>query len=292
MKPYEYHEPTRIEEACELLHSLGDKARILAGGTDLVIKMKRRVITPDHVVNIKNIPGLNDIRQTEDGFEIGAAVPLSAVVAHPGLRKKIPMLCEAAGAIGSVQVRNLATLGGNLCNAAPSADMAPGLLVLDATATLAGREGRRTIPLSSFFSGPGAVSLQRGEMLAQVTVPIPSAGTRSIYIKHGPRQAMDCAVVGVAVGLALEGEALLCRDAKIALGAVAPTPVRAVNTEKLLIGKPAAEFPLDAVKENIGEEVAPISDVRGSAAYRTAMVSTLAVRAIEGLIAECRGSQS
>jgi carbon-monoxide dehydrogenase medium subunit len=194
------------------------------------------------------------------------------------------MVSEAALTVGSPQVRNLATIGGNLCNGAPSADMAPGLLVLDSTVTISGVNGDRIMNLEEFFSGPGEVDLQRGEILKELFVPFPDKDMRMVYLKHGPRRTMDCALVGIAVALILKNSGQYCQFAKIALGAVAPTPVRAKKTEQLLSGKSVKEFQLRDIKEVLLNEIAPISDVRASATYRAEMVSTLTLRAIENLV--------
>jgi len=284
MKPFHYHEPATVKEACQLINTHWKRARILAGGTDLVIKMKKGVISPKHVINIKKISELNGIVEIHDGYKIGSITPLSAIASHEGLKIKQPIVSEAALMVGSSQVRNLATIGGNLCNGAPSADMAPGLLVLDTSVTLSGVNGDRTIKLEAFFCGPGEVNLQKGELLKELFVPFPDKDIRMVYLKHGSRRAMDCALVGVAVALILKDSGRHCQSAKIALGAVAPTPVRAKKTEQLLSGKSVKEFQLKEIKEVLLSEIAPISDVRASAGYRAEMVSTLTLKAIEDLV--------
>ncbi|UCD89648.1 MAG: xanthine dehydrogenase family protein subunit M [Desulfobacterales bacterium] len=284
MKPFQYHEPTTVKEACQLIATHWKKACVLAGGTDLIIKMKKGVILPEHVINIKKIPELNGISETSDGFKIGSITSLSAIANHEGIKAKQPMVGEAALTVGSLQVRNLATLGGNLCNGAPSADMAPGLLVLDSLITLSGVNGDRKMKLEEFFVGPGEVNLKKGEILKELFVPFPDKDMRMIYLKHGPRRAMDCALVGVAVALVLKNSGQQCESAKIALGAVAPTPVRAKKSEKLLSGKSVKDFPIQEIKKMLLTEIAPISDVRASATYRAEMISSLTLKAIENLV--------
>lgn len=283
MKQFQYHEPETIEEACALLSEMGNRAKILAGGTDLIVQMKKGAITPEHVVNIKKITTLDSIEENGEGYRLGALARLAEIADHPGLREKLPMICSSARSIGSCQVRNLATLGGNLCNGAPSADMAPGLLVLDASVTISGPSRKRSMPVEEFFLGPGAVNLEEGELLTEIFIPFPPEGTRQAYIKHGPRRAMDIAVVGVAVTLSLEKTSGRCHKVRVALGAVAPTPVRAKKTEELIVGKKINEIPLDLIAETVRREVIPISDVRASESYRLEMVSTLTVRAINML---------
>jgi carbon-monoxide dehydrogenase medium subunit len=204
------------------------------------------------------------------------------IATHRDLLRELPILPEAASTIGSSQVRNIATIGGNLCNAAPSADMSPGLLVLEAEAVIAGPEGRRTSPLEKFFTGPGDVDLASGEMLVEIRVSIPPKGTRMVYLKHGPRRAMDIAVVGAAVALTL-GDNGICKRALIALGAVAPMPVRAVEAEELIIGKRAGEIPYDALAKAVRNTIEPISDVRASADYRNEICAVLVERALNHL---------
>lgn len=283
MKPFNYHEPDTIEEACGLLKKHGDQARIIAGGTDLVIQMKRGVIAPGHVISIKRIETMRGITETTDGFRIGAVTPLAEVADHRGLKKQLPMISDSALSIGSAQVRNLATIAGNFCNAAPSADMAPGLLVLGTRLTIAGPDGNRELPLSDFFTGPGTTALETGEFVTHLFIPKQPESLRMTYLKHGPRQAMDCAVVGVAMCLDIDPSSGICRDVRIALGAVAPTPVRAVGTERMIAGKTVAELDFNAIESFVQSEASPITDVRGTAEYRSEMVSVLTRQAIETL---------
>jgi carbon-monoxide dehydrogenase medium subunit len=284
MKPFQYHEPETVKDACDLLSEFGREAAILAGGTDLVVQMKKGAVVLKQVINIKKIKGLDSIDEDGNGYRLGALSRLSDISAHPGLRERLPILCNSAGSIGSAQVRNLATVGGNLCNGSPSADMAPGLLVLDAAVSIEGPAGKRSVPLEAFFLGPGSVDLEEGEMLTEVYIPFPPEGTKQLYLKHGPRRAMDIAVVGVAVALCLDDQKGRCETAKIALGAVAPTPVRARKTEKLIEGKAIHEIPMNMITEALQQEMAPISDIRASAEYRYEIASVLTVRAIKTLL--------
>ncbi|MBU2646517.1 xanthine dehydrogenase family protein subunit M [bacterium] len=283
MKPFQYHEPESIPEACRLLTVYGDRARLMAGGTDLVIQMKRGHLSPGHVISIKKIEALHGITETAEGFTIGAATSLADVANHARLQEILPMVCRAALSVGSTQVRNRASIGGNICNGAPSADMAPGLLALGAQVAIAGVDGDRMIPVASFFTGPGTILLGKGEIVSRLFIPRPSENLRMVYIKHGPRQSMDCAVVGVAICLSIDPVTRLCQDVRIALGAVAPTPVRAVATEALIAGKKLSELDFKTIESLVRTEASPISDVRASAAYRSEMVSTLTTRAIENL---------
>lgn len=281
MKPFEYHEPETIRQACQLLKEYGDQARIMAGGTDLVIKMKRGLVSPKHVIDIKKIPDIRGVEKTREGVWIGAATSLADVADAPGLQEGLSMISRAALSIGSTQVRNRATIGGNICNAAPSADMAPGLLVAEAVASVSGPESAREVPLASFFTGPGTTRLAEGEIVTRLYIPLPPETRHMVYIKHGPRRSMDCAVVGVAVALDVDSTSSICRDVRIALGAVAPTPVRAARTEKLIEGKTFTGLDYEAIGARVREEISPITDVRASAEYRSDMVSILTIQALE-----------
>jgi len=282
-----YYEPKTIEEACSLLSQFGEDAKVLVGGTDLLPRMRRGLMAPNHIVNIKKIPGLDSItEEPESGLRIGALVTLAELAGNPVIRDKFPMIRTAANSIGSLQVRNLATLGGNLCNAAPSADMAPPLLAMESTVKIAGLKGQREISVEDFFVGPGEVKLEQGELLTEIHIPFPPLHAKQIYVKHSVRRSMDIALVGVAVCLCLDEKSGVCREARIALGAVAPTPIRAKVAEKMILGKALEEIPLSSIGEMVSSEASPISDVRGSARYRSEMVSCITIRALKSLQSE------
>ena len=283
MKKFTYHEPRSIQEACRLLYKYAGRSSLLAGGTDLIVKMKKGALAPRHVINLKTIPGLNGIRKEVGGYGLGALATLADIAQNAGLKNIFPLLNASAQAIGSSQVRNIATLGGNICNAAPSADMAPALLCLDARVKIAGPETSHSMPLKEFFMGPGMVDLKPGEILAEIYVPFPCSGTKGIFVKHSPRRKMDIAVTSVAVLLAFD-EKGFCKKVRIALGSVAPTPIRAEESEALIKGKKAEDVPFHQITEILRQEVNPISDVRASAEYREEMVSVLTVHAIKDLL--------
>ncbi len=285
---FEYVEPGSLDDALSFLDARGPGARPLAGGTDLLVAMRMKGERPTALVNLKTIPGLADIQEREDGLHIGALATMQAVAESPEVVRSYPCLAQAAGCLGSWQVRCRATVGGNLCNGAPSAETAPPLLVLDAKAVVAGPGGsRQAIDLERFFRGPGVTECGPGSLLIEVVVPRPADGMRTAYVKHSPRRAMDIAVVGVAVGLALDDGARggpgRVREARIALGAVAPTPVRARKAEESMIGR---EFTPDLARE-AGRLAAlsakPISDVRASARYRLEMIEVLVARELAAL---------
>lgn len=278
---FEYVQPTTLQDAISVLSSWGDEAKLLAGGTDLVVRMRQRVIRPKYVISIGEIAGLDGVSLDQAGhLTIGALTTIRTIEKSPEVTKHFPILSESAKQLGSIGVRNLATVGGNICNAAPSADMVPGLLVLSATVKIAGPEGEKMLPLLDFFTGPGCTVLKRGEVLTEIHALAPPARTGSVYLKHGIRGASDLAIVGVAASITLEPGDGVCRHATIALGAVAPTPVRASQAESVLVGKRIDE---DVIEEAVRAAVAccrPISDVRASDWYRRDMVEVFTRRAL------------
>jgi len=283
MNRFDYYEPGSVEEACGLLAGFGREAKVLAGGTDLIPRMRQGVFAPKQVINIKKIAELRFMKEENGRLSIGTLTRLSEIAASPLVEGRFPIFAQAARSIGSVQVRNLATLGGNLCNAAPSADTAPGLLALDATVRIAGLLKRREIPLENFFLGPGQVDLKKDELLTEIMIPFAPAHAKQVYVKHSMRRAMDIAIEGVAVLLSFDETTGVCKKARIAFGAVAPTPVRAKKTEAAVLGKTLKEVSFASIGERAAQEIAPISDVRGSAGYRTEMISCLTIRAIRSL---------
>ena len=277
---FEYLEARTVEEACSLLSQYKDKAKLIAGGTDLLVSMRRGKITPLYVINVKTIPNLDYIHYDGDGLRIGALATLSEIESSPLIRDRFPIIADSAHQIGTPQVRNVGTIGGNLCNAAPSADMAPPLIGLGAKAKLKGPKGERAVALEEFFTGPGEPRLQIGEMLIEIQVPDPPPDTRGAYLKLPARTAVDLAVVGVAAVVTLDTKGANMVDAKIVLGAVAPTPIRARKAEDIVKGKPISDELIEKAAQVAAEEAKPISDVRGSASYRKEMVKVLTKQAV------------
>jgi CO/xanthine dehydrogenase FAD-binding subunit len=276
LQGFEYAEPTSLEEAFTIL-GRNEGARILAGGTDLVLGMRERKFEPRVVVNIKRIPGLDRMKiEDHGGLRIGALVTMNAIDSSDRVRTAFPMLASAAHSLGSYQIRNRATVGGNLCNASPAADTAPPLIALGAVAKIAGPREKRVIKLEDFFVGPGKTALSKDEILVEIDVPSPPRGSYGAYLKHGPRNAMDIATVNAALMCTLSG--YKCEDAKIVLGSVAPTPIRAQMAEAAIRGKPIDENTVKRAAELASEECSPISDVRASAEYRRAMVKAVVRR--------------
>jgi carbon-monoxide dehydrogenase medium subunit len=289
MHRFEYHSPTTLGEAVALLDRFGESARILAGGTDLLTALKERWETPAHVVDLRCLPGLDEITcDPEGGMTIGARVTVRAVETSPPVRRHYPALAYAASTLASIQIRNLATLAGNICRASPSADTPPILLALDASVRICGLNGERTVPLDAFFTGPGRTVLTRKEILAAIHIP-PHRDCcfGAAYIKHSPRQAMDLAMIGVAAAVTMESGWIT--GARVVLGAVAPTPRRSRRAEATLLGRQPTEQLLAEAGEAAAVECAPISDVRGTSDHRRAMVAVDTRRALQQAIAAAEG---
>lgn len=279
MKSFDYHEPKSLEEASSLLAELGKPASIIAGGTDLLVEIKEELRAVSHVVNIKRIAGLDwKSWDPEKGLRFGTLVTAREIETWPAVVKHYPNLRTAVSLLGSIQVRNRATVVGNICRASPSADTIPPLIADGAELTVYSNAGERVIPVEELFTGPGRTILAPGDIVTGVHIPAPRARSGRAYIKHGRRKAMELATVGVAVSLERDGDT--CADIRIALGAVAATPIRARTAEALLRGSNMDNDTLAAVAETAMQESTPISNVRASAAYRREMVGVLTRRAI------------
>lgn len=274
---FEYHSPASIPEALELLSTFEKDAKLLAGGTDLLLAMKRRTATPSHLVNLKTIAGLNGITEDATGIAIGALTTMDVIERSAVIKEKYTPLWDAACAMASPQVRTLATIGGNLVSAVPSADTAPPLMVLSARAHITSLSGERTCPVEDLFAGPSASSLSPTDILTHITIPAPKG--KGTYLKLMRRAALDLALVGVAAYISIDSKNV-CTDVKIALGAVAPTPIRATEAEKILLGKALTEELATEAGKVAGRECRPISDIRASIEYRRNMVEVLTKRAL------------
>lgn len=289
MVRFEYLEPKTLPKALALLSEHGREAKVLAGGTDLLRELKQRTLRPRYLVNIKYIPQIGKLSYSpRTGLDIGAVCALSSLELAPIVKERSFALYEAARALGSPQVRNLATIGGNLCNAAPSAETSPSLLVRGARAHIRGSKGERAIALESFFRGPGETALETGELLTRITVPDVPAWTGEAYIKFSPRSSMDIAVVNVATLVTLMNGGKEVKSCVIALGAVAPTPIRAYEAEKLFQGQAPSEKLISEVARKAAQESRPISDIRASAEYRREMVAVITARALRLAIERAR----
>jgi CO/xanthine dehydrogenase FAD-binding subunit len=271
--------PGSVDECVRLLTERGPEAKLVAGGTDLLPQLKNGLLKPACVVDLSGVGPLQSLQQLDGGgLKIGAAVTARALERDPGVRTRYPALAESAALVGSVQIRNLATVGGNLCNAAPSADMAPPLVALDAEALIAGPRGTRRVPLVSFFTGVRSTVLAPDELLVELVVPSPGPRSGGHYLRHTPRRELDIAVVGVASQLTLRDG--VCARARIALAAVAPTPVRATAAEQSLEGQPVTPERIERAAALAVDAARPISDQRGSADFRRHLVRVLTRRTL------------
>jgi len=280
-EPFEFYQPASLQEAGRLMRENGPGGRFLAGGTDLVIAMKEKGLVPKYIVDLKRIAGLSGIREKGDGsIAIGALTTMREIETSSLITKKYPFLSQSAAEVGSIQIRNRATVGGNMANATPSADVAPSLIALNATAEITGANGDRTVALEEFFRGPGQTVMGTDEILTEITIP--KIGPRLVgeYIKFSPREMMDLAYVGVAVAYNLGDLDKKCDGVRIVLGAVAPTPIRAKRAEAALEGQVLTDALAEKVGRIAAEEAKPISDVRSSADYRRAMVGAMTKRAL------------
>jgi carbon-monoxide dehydrogenase medium subunit len=288
----DYLFPHDLEECLTALSAWEGRGRLVAGGTDLVVQMKEgrtRFHYPDMVVNLSGISGLKGIEfSAAEGLRIGAGATMADVADSPAVRERFPALAEGAGVVGSRQTMNMGTIGGNVCNAAPSADTAPPLLVYDARAVIVGREGRRAVPLDQFFAGPGATTLEHGEVLAELRLPTPPAGTGAAYQRHTPRKQMDIAVVGVGALLTLDGGRV--SRARIALGAVAPTPLRAAAAEAVLEGNQLSDELIASAANAAAAASSPITDIRATAEYRRHLVRVMTDRMLRAAADRARGT--
>ncbi len=278
---FDYIRAADPEEVPRLLLAHGDAARLLMGGTDLLVRMRDGKLRPQVVIDVKGLPGLRDIRyEAGAGLTVGAAVTMNELARHPAVLVHYPLLAQAAASVASYQLRNRATLGGNLANASPAADTAPATLVLEGRLVLYGSAGEREVPAGAFFRGPGQTARQPDEFLAAVRFPLPPENARGVYVKLGRNRAGDLAIAGVAVfGFPDPGAASGYRF-RIALASVAPTPLRATAAENLLASVSPGDEALARAAEDSMNASSPIDDVRASAAYRRAMVRNLTLRAL------------
>jgi len=303
MKKFDYLKPKTLDEAFALLDQHRKKAALIAGGTDAIVRIKQKRMAPDVLISLRGIPGLDQI-QYNGSLKIGAMVTYRALEKSELIRKEFSALADAVDVLGSIQIRNVATIGGNICTAAPSADTAAPLLVLGAQVKLKSATSERTIPIDQFFTGPGETVLKQSEILTEVSIPKPLPHTGSAYWKHQRRQALDLPILGVAVLISLdkstvtctdilckdfpistvlhslEGDEVVCKEIRIALGVAAPTPMRAVNAEKLLREQKISDELVDQVAETASREAQPRDSIRGEAWYRREMIKVLVKRMV------------
>ena len=276
MKHFTYYKPRSLDEVWELKRKTPD-ALFIAGGTDVIVSIKNREIHPQALISLRSIPGLDSI-DTGQVARIGALSTISDILHNPELKKDFPVLVEAARSLGSVQIRNVATIGGNLCNCSPCADMALPLLVMEAKVRLQTAQEKREIPIDEFFKGPGESCLASEEILTDILLEPPQKNTKTSFLKKG-RVKMDLAVASVAVRLEMQGKK--CRKARVAAGSVAPVPLRLLKVETALEGEALTQKHAAEAQRLAEDNVIPITDIRSTEEYRRQITGVLVKRAIE-----------
>lgn len=286
MNEFEYTRPNDLDEVLRLLGSLGERAKIIAGGTDLVPLMRENLVTPSHIIDISNLRDLDFIREEKAVIRIGAATGMRTIEQSPIVQAKIPMLAETAQLVGEIGVRNIATIGGNLINASPAADSAPPLLTLDANVKIRKLKAERTIKLQEFFVHVKKTVLQPDELMTEVQIPIPPPKSGGYFVRLAKRGGNIISIVSAAAFLTLKGN--ICSVARVAMGSVAPTPIRIPEAEKVLEGSEPTEERMRTAAERAVGSIKPISDVRASAEYRRETSKILVRRALEEALKRAR----
>ena len=292
MEAIEYTAPKTIDEAVQAMASKGSRARALAGGTDILVQLRGGRHSADLIVDMKNIPELNQLSyNSQKGLVLGAATPCYRIYQDQAVASMYPGLIDSAALIGSIQIQGRASIGGNLCNSAPSADAIPSLIALGGVATIVGPNGAREVPVSDFCTGPGQNVLQPGEILVSIHLPPPQAHSGASYLRFIPRNEMDIAVAGVGSWVALDESGQNFVSARIALASVAPTPVFAREAGESLAGKPVSDEAIEEAAEKAMAAAKPISDMRGTIRQRVHLVGVLTRRTLNNAIKRARGEE-
>src|SRR5688572_15075002 len=275
---FDYLAPDSLEEACSLLGERGEDARLIAGGTALVLLMKQRLVRPEVLVSLKRLEALRNVEHVDGQLRIGATATHRSVEQNAHVRQHLPVLAETLRRVATPRIRNQGTLGGNLAHADPNQDPPPTLLVLNAAVELRSAGGERSVPLDEFFTDYYETAIQPGEILTSIRIPLPAAGTSAAFIKFLPRTADDYATVSASASLRLDQGRL--RDVRVALGSAGPTPLRARQAESMLEGQEPSEALLREAAAMVKDEVDPIGDIRGSAGYKRDMAAVFTYRAV------------
>jgi carbon-monoxide dehydrogenase medium subunit len=284
---FAYHRPQSVAEACELARELGDRALFLAGGTELIPDFKRGSDDAQHLISLRDIPGLAEIRDSGEYLVIGSMTRLDAIASSAAVRSAFPVLAEAAAQVGGVQIRHQATIGGNFCRAVPCADTPPPCIAGEARVRVSGSKGDRLMPAEEFFTGPRKNALGHGEILLEVLIPRQPARAGSSYQRFSLRRGSSLAVAAVAARVVLDGDTV--DSARIALGAVAPVPLLATRAARALAGRPLSDETIAEAARTAAEEAQPITDLRGSEEYRRQLVEVLTARALVAAAERARG---
>ena len=282
MIDFQFHNPTSLDDALAMLQRYGPDARLMAGGTALVLQMKQRFAQPAHIIGLRPLTptaGLSEIAETPDGLRIGALTTLRRLQDHPILRARAPLLAQAAARVATRRIRSMATIGGALANGDPNQDLPPVLIALDASVELTSPNGVRTIPAADLFLDYYETAIAPNEILTAVLTPTPPAGARAAYLKFLPRTADDYATVSAAAVI-IPGPDNQCRDVRIVLGAAGPIPIRARAAENLLRGQELTPDAIRAAADTVPDIVAPLDDLRGSADYKREMAAVFTRRAL------------
>ncbi len=289
MHPFAYVAPNTVAEAVAVLAEHGDRARPLAGGTDLLVKARANVWELDAVVDVKNIPELMSLSVNGDGLSIGAGVPCYQVYENEEIQAQYPGIVDGASIIGGIQVQSRAGLGGNLCNAAPSADGIPALIAYGAVAKISGSNGNREVAIEDFATGPSRTVLENDELLTSIEVPKPAANSGAAYTRFIPRNEMDIAVAAVGAFVQLDSSGQNFESARIALASVGPTPILAKAAGDSLAGKPVNDESIDAAAALAKDAATPITDMRGTVDQRKHLVEVLTGRMLRQAVERARG---
>ena len=290
MQTFDYVAAQTVDEAVSLLASKGDQARVLAGGTDLIVQLREGRRALETVVDVKKIPEANVLSyDAQNGLHLGAAVPCHRIYNDPEIAKAYPGLMDAFTLIGGIQIQGRASVGGNLCNSSPAADSIPTLIAHRTTCVIAGPNGQREVAAEQFCTAPGRNVLENGEFLLSLRVPAPPKGFGAHYLRFIPRNEMDIAVVGVGSSLVLGDDNSTVTDARISLGAVAPTPLLAVEAAAALVGKPISDDTIAAAAGAAASIARPIDDMRGTIQQRIHLTGVLTRRTLQGALSRARG---
>ncbi len=292
MEAIEYTTPKTLDEAVQAMASAGDRARALAGGTDLLVQLRGGRRSADLVVDVKDIPELNEISYNpQSGLTIGAAAPCYQIYANADVAARYPGLVDSASLIGSIQIQGRASLGGNLCNSAPSADAIPPMIAMGGVANIAGPNGTRQVAVEDFCTGPGRNVLESGELLVSINIPAPAPNSGANYLRFIPRNEMDIAVAGVGSAVVLDSSGQNFVSARISLASVAPTPVFAREAGDSLAGKAVSDEAIEEAARLAMEAAVPITDMRGTIRQRIHLVGVLTRRTLNNAIRRARGEE-
>ena len=291
MRAIDYQAPTSLSEAVSIMAANGDRARPLAGGTDVLVQLRGGRREADVVVDTKKIPELNTLNLGDNGLQLGAAVPCYRIYQDSAVAAAYPGLIDAAGMIGSIQIQGRATVGGNLCNAAPSGDTIPPVITLGGEAHINGPNGWRTLPAEDFCTGPGRNALENGELLVAIQLPAPAANSGTAYLRFIPRNEMDIAVAGVSSTVQLDASGQTIQSARIALASVGPTPILASAAGDSLAGKAISDEAIEEAGRLASEAATPITDMRGTIRQRHHLVAVLTRRTLNIAIRRARGEE-